>query len=142
MSQQASVAILDPGSDSATGRAGSPSAADRFMLRLLRISTTDAGALSGAHRAFRLSLLVTAIRCTVIYLVVPILIPILSIAGVVAKPLSIALCLFALVNGVVSVRRFWLADHRAKWKYTAFMAVVFVVLIVSIVIDVVGLVAA
>jgi hypothetical protein len=124
-----------------SGRRASFAAADVFMRRLLRVDTVDPQAAAGAHRAFRWSILVTAVRCTILYMVVPILVPIVSVARVVAVPVSIALCMFALVNGVVSVRRFWIANHPARWKYLAFMGVVFAVLLVSIVIDITRLVS-
>ena len=115
--------------------------ADRFMRRLLRVRAIDKKALTGAHRAFRLSLVFTAVRCTVMYLLVPILLPVVSLTSVVAAPIGITLCLIALVNGVVSLRRFWRADHRAKWTYTWFMACVFVVLAVALTFDIRTLVA-
>ena len=117
------------------------SAPDLFMRRLLRVGVVDPGATEGAHRAFRWSILVTAVRCTILYLIVPILIPVISVARVVAAPVSIALCIFALVNGVVSVRRFWTANHPARWQYSAFMVIVFVVLLLSIIIDITTLVS-
>ncbi len=116
-------------------------AADVFMRRLLRVDTVDPRAAAGAHRAFRWSILVTAVRCTILYLAVPILIPVVSVAHIVALPVSIALCVFALVNGIVSVRRFWTANHPARWKYSAFMGVVFAVLLISLVVDITRLVS-
>jgi uncharacterized membrane protein len=38
--------------------------------------------------------------------------------------------------GVSGVRRFWIADHRARWAYTAFIGVVMVLLLIGIVVDV------
>ncbi|MBW4032498.1 MAG: hypothetical protein HIU88_07510 [Acidobacteria bacterium] len=111
------------------------------MRRLLRVATVDPQAAAGAHRAFRWSILVAAVRCTILYLVVPILIPVVSVAHVVAVPVSITLCVFALVNGIVSVRRFWTANHPSRWKYSAFMGVVFVVLLVSLSMDFTSLVS-
>ncbi|GAB3814959.1 hypothetical protein GCM10028820_11570 [Tessaracoccus terricola] len=108
------------------------SAADRFMRRLLRVSTTDKKVVGDAHKAFRTSLVISAIRCLITYLVVPIAVPLLSFAGVFAAPIGIALCIVAVVNGVHSVRRFWISDHRMKWLYTWFMAVVFLVLGVAL----------
>lgn len=110
--------------------------ADRFMRRLLRVTDTDRRQADGAHRAFRTSILVSAVRCTISYLLVPILIPLTAVAGLVAAPISLALSLFAVVNGVISVRRFWVSNHRRRWMYTGFMAVVFIVLAVAMVIDV------
>lgn len=109
---------------------------DRFMRRLLRVEGRDPKAIMGAHHTFRLAIVISGIRCLITYLLVPILVPILSFANAVAAPLGIALGLFALVNGVISVRRFWLADRKGKWMYTAFIAVVFVVLAFALATDV------
>ncbi|MDN5722082.1 MAG: hypothetical protein L0J74_02270 [Corynebacterium sp.] len=114
------------------------SAADRFMLRLLRIKQVDPIDIEGvkkAHRAFRWAIVFSAIRCTITYLVIPILIPIISVAGAVATPVSIGLCVAAGINGVIGVRRFWKTDHVGKWKYTWFMAFVFLILIGTLVFE-------
>lgn len=103
-------------------------AADRFMMRLLRIETIDRRALLGAHTAFRRSVVITGIRCTITYLLIPLLVPILSFVGIIAAPLGIALCLYAIINGVVSVRRFFTSGHKGRWLYTGFILVVFVIL--------------
>lgn len=122
----------------ARGFAGNPrfrsdAAADRVMRRLLRVDGLDPSASTGAHRAFRTSVLVSAVRCLITYLLIPILVPLLSLSGWVAAPIGIVLCVIAVVNGVVSVRRFWTADHPRRWVYTGFMAVVFVILGVAMV---------
>lgn len=103
------------------------------MRRLLRVDGLDPSASTGAHRAFRTSVLVSAVRCLITYLLIPILVPLLSLSGWVAAPIGIVLCVIAVVNGVVSVRRFWMADHPRRWVYTGFMAVVFVILGVAMV---------
>ncbi|MFT4228890.1 MAG: hypothetical protein QM602_01210 [Microbacterium sp.] len=130
----ATTSATTPDVEPTTARAIGP--ADRFMRRLLRVSPADRRDVAGAHRAFRTAIVISGLRCAISYLLVPILIPITAVAGWVAAPLSLALCVFAMVNGVVSVRRFWAANHRSRWMYTAFMAVVFVVLIVAVVLDV------
>jgi hypothetical protein len=109
--------------------------ADRFMRRLLGVAETDARSGGGAHRAFRVSVVVSAARCLVTYVLIPVLVPVASLAGWVIAPVGMALCAVAVVNGVVSVRRFWRADHPQRWMYTAFMAVVFVILAVALVSD-------
>jgi len=103
------------------------------MRRLLGIREIDRKAGTGAHRAFRISVLVSAVRCLITYLAIPVLVPLLSLSGWVAAPVGIALCVVAVVNGVVSVRRFWASDHARRWVYTAFMGVVFVILGVAMV---------
>lgn len=76
-------------------------------------------------------MVISALRCVITYVAIPVLIPILSLAGWVAAPVGLALCAIAAVNGVVSLRRFWRADHRHRWTYTAFITVVFVILAIS-----------
>lgn len=120
--------------------------ADRFMRALLRIpqvdhvAAVDAKTNQGAHRAFRLSLVISGLRCLATYLVIPILVPVVSFAGVVVAPVGIALCLVAMVSGIAGVRRFWISDHRAKWIYTWFMAFVFITLAIFLVTDITRLV--
>lgn len=109
------------------------SAGDRAMRRLLRVRELDRGAGSGAHRAFRISVVISAVRCIITYLAIPILVPLLSLSGWVAAPVGIALCVVAVVNGIVSIRRFWASDHARRWLYTGFMGVVFVILGVALV---------
>ena len=120
---------------------GERSRADLFMRRLLRVTTTDPKAVFRARSAMRSSIVIAGIRCTITYLLVPILVPILGFMGTFATPLSIALILYAMVNGVISVRRFWMADHRSRWNYTWFMAIVLLLLTVALVIDVITLAA-
>lgn len=114
--------------------------ADRFMRALLRVPaispSPDAYAAGSAHRALRLSMVISGLRCLATYLVIPILVPVVSVAGVVAGPVSIALCVLALVSGIAGLRRFWLSNHRARWIYTWFMAFVFTVLAVFLVTDI------
>jgi hypothetical protein len=112
-------------------------AADRFMRRLLRIEgAPEPGAVFGAQKAMTNSILVSAVRCTITYLVVPILTPILGVLDVLSAPLSIVLCSLALVMSGRSLRRFWKADHSKRWHYTALVVVVWSFLAVALVKDV------
>lgn len=120
----------------ATSTVAPRSAADRFMRRLLRVPDTPKQEIGDAHKAFRTSLVVSAIRCLVTYLVVPIAVPLISFAGVFAAPIGIALCVVAVANGIHSVRRFWSSDHRMRWLYTWFIAFVFLVLAVALYADI------
>jgi hypothetical protein len=55
---------------------------------------------------------------------------------VLAAPVGIALCALAVVTGITSLRRFWALNHRSRWMYTAFVAVVFVTLAFALYSDV------
>lgn len=131
VSHESTVAEPGPAGTPEPREFRSNTTADRVMRRLLRVDGLDRGASAGAHRAFRTSVLVSAVRCLITYLAIPILVPLLSLSGWVAAPIGIILCVIAVVNGVVSVRRFWVADHPRRWMYTAFMGVVFVILAVA-----------
>lgn len=124
--------------------ASTRSVPDRVMRRLLRVTEAPATKSNdaAAHRAFRTSVAISGLRCLITYLLVPIVIPLVNVAGVVAAPIGIALCAIAVVNGVISLRRFWSANHRLKWVYTWFMVAVFVILTIALVADINRLVAA
>lgn len=116
----------------APGRFRSQRRADRAMRRVLGVRSVDLASGAGAHRAFRLAVVVSAVRCVITYVAIPVLVPVLSLGGWVAGPVGIALCAVAAVNGVLSLRRFWRADHRHRWTYTVFVLVVFAVLAASV----------
>lgn len=109
----------------------SDAASDRGMRRALGVTEVDLRSGAGAHRTFRISVVISALRCVITYVAVPVAVPLLSLAGWVAAPLGLALCLVAGVNGVVSLRRFWRADHPQRWTYTVFITIVFAILTVA-----------
>jgi hypothetical protein len=113
-------------------------AMDRFVRQVLLIEDAAPQALFD----LRGSLVLSAIRCVITYALVPLLVPVISWAGVLATPVSIALALTAIVLAVRSLRRVWLADYRHRWAYTAFIAVAFGLLVTVIAIDVRTLLAA
>jgi len=107
------------------------------MRRLLRVGdVVDKHAIFGARRSTTVAIAVSGIRCTITYLLVPILAPFVGLLDTLGAPISFALSSFAMVMGIAGVRRFWIADHRARWSYTAFIGVVLVLLCVAIVVDV------
>ena len=113
------------------------------MRRLLQVGDdVDPSAVFGARRSMSGSIVVSAIRCTITYLVIPIVTPFVGFMSALGAPLSIALCVLAAVMGITSVRRFWIADHRARWAYTAFIGVVLVALTVAVAMDVATIVQA
>jgi hypothetical protein len=113
------------------------SPSDLRMRRLLRLpidapKATEASARSLVER----SLLISMVRCLLTYVVLPFVAPILGI-GLGATPLiGIPVGLVAIVANVASVRRFWRADHRYRWHYTALASVIVVLLVWLIVVDV------
>jgi O-antigen/teichoic acid export membrane protein len=117
--------------------------ADRFMRRLLRVGdVVDKNAILGARRNTTAAIVVSGIRCIITYLLIPILAPIVGLTGAASAPTTIALSVLAIYMGISGVRRFWIAEHRARWAYTTFIGVVVVLLLIGIVVDVRTIVSA
>jgi hypothetical protein len=115
-------------------------AADVAMRRLLRISDGHVSTERAAQRAFSTSVLVSAVRCTLTYLVLPFVAPALGLAAGVGPAVGIPIGAVAVGSNVMTIRRFWAADHRWRWAYTALALTVIALLFVLMVVDVVSLV--
>ncbi|MGH8943474.1 MAG: hypothetical protein ACRDWF_11705 [Acidimicrobiia bacterium] len=111
------------------------------MRRWLRVGdVVDKNAILGARRSTTAAIVVSGIRCIITYLLVPVLAPVIGISDAASAPVTIALSVLAIVMGVTGVRRFWMADHRARWAYTIFIAVIVALLAVGIVLDLASMV--
>jgi hypothetical protein len=115
----------------------SRSTADRIARQVLRIGEADHQALLSLKGSIWLS----GIRCIITYAILPALAPVVGWIGVLARPLSVVLVLAAMVLSVHSLRRVWLANWAQRWAYTAFIAVVLVLLTVVLVVDIRALLA-
>lgn len=115
----------------------SPSTADAFMRRLLFVPDRKAATNDAAQRLFGTSMLISALRCLLSYVVFPILTPLLGTAAGVGPAIGIPIAVVALVFDVRGTRRFWLANHRHRWAitfiYAAVMALVTVLLVGDII---------
>jgi hypothetical protein len=119
-------------------REATRSATDRFMRRLLRLPPDGPRADSGeARKAFQTSLLVATVRCLLMYIVFPFVLPLIGVAKGVGPWIGLAISLTAIVAITISIRRFWRADHSKRWHYTIFGTVVMCFMVVLIVQDVV-----
>ena len=107
------------------------------MRRFLRVGdVVDKAAIFGARRSTTTAIVISGIRCVITYLLVPILAPFVSLLDTLDAPISIALSSFAISMGIAGVRRFWIADHHARWSYTTFVGATLVLLSVAIVSDI------
>lgn len=139
---------VGPMSDVHTAPAAAPvsaprwSPADLWMRRLLRLPVDAPKATEASARALvERSLLISMVRCLLTYIVLPFVAPILGIGLGVAPVVGIVVGTVAIVANIASVRRFWRADHRYRWHYTALASVIVVMLVWLIVVDVVELVS-
>jgi hypothetical protein len=110
----------------------SRSAADRIARQVLRLDGVEPKALM----SLKGSLLISAVRCVIVYALVPALAPLLGASGALATPVSLLMSLVAAVLAVHSLRRVWLADWTHRWAYTAFIGLVLAALTLVIVLDV------
>lgn len=93
----------------------------RWLLRVEHAEPRALWSLGG-------SMVLSALRCLVTYVVVPMAVPVLGWMGGVATPLSLVLSLAAVALAVDNLRRVWIADWRWRWAYTGFSGVVIVAL--------------
>lgn len=92
-----------------------------------------------AHRLFSFSILLSALRCLLSYVALPILTPVLGAAAGVGPAVGIPIAVVALYFDVKGIRRFWLADHRWRWGVSLIYLVVMGFVTALLVIDVVRL---
>ena len=105
--------------------------ADRFMRRLLRLPVdAPPGSAAGARKAFQTSLIVATFRCLLMYVVFPFVLPAVGIAKGVGPVIGLVINLAAMVCIVMSMRRFFRADHPKRWWYLALGGTVLVFLVV------------
>jgi hypothetical protein len=114
--------------------------ADELMRRLLRISDRTTCDLAGARNAFSASVGVSAVRCLLTYIVLPLLKPVIDLSGGVGPVVGLLIGAVSTTAIIVSMRRFWAADHRLRWGYTAIGAAILAFLAVQAVIDLAALV--
>lgn len=116
------------------------SGGDRRMRRLLRLPEGGRRASAvEAQNAFSRSVLISAIRCLLTYVILPLLGPLGGLSGGVGPVLGLALGAVSMVAIVAATRRFFAADHRWRWRYTAIGGAIVVLLAVQAIIDVVAL---
>lgn len=93
--------------------------ADVFMRRLLRIPDHPNKVRErDVQRLFSTSILISAVRCLLSYVVFPILAPTLGAITKVGAAIGIPIGIIALVFDIRAVRRFWLANHKYRWPFT------------------------
>jgi hypothetical protein len=113
------------------------STADLRMRRILRIADDGPrGTARSAENAFSTSIFISAVRCLLTYLVLPVVGPIVGIAGNVGPVVGLIVGAVSSVAIVASMRRFFRADHRWRWRYTVIGGTILAFLVVQAVIDI------
>lgn len=98
-------------------------------------SSVSSGESVAAERAFSKSILVSAVRCTLTYVLIPFVFPIIGFGTGVGPWIGVPIGIAAIVANVVSIRRFHRADHKWKWPMTAINVGIIGLLVVLVAID-------
>lgn len=89
-----------------------------------------------SERTLRFSILISAIRCTLAYVILPFVAPFIGLAPGVGPAVGIPIALIALWANVASIKRHWRSDHRWKWPVSVLNAGIIVLLVILLVLDI------
>jgi len=103
-------------------------AMDRLARRVLGLRDAEPRALMDLQG----SLVLSAVRCIIAYVLVPLLLPLAAWADIVATPVDLVLSVVAIMLAVRSLRRVWQANWTHRWAYTVFIGVVVALLAISV----------
>ena len=107
------------------------STGDRLMRRVLLLpEDAPAATAEGARKAFQTSIMVSAVRCVLMYLVFPFVLPAIGVANCVGPAIGLAINVVAIGCIVFSMRRFWRAEHPKRWWYAGLGGAVLCFLVV------------
>ena len=95
-------------------------------------TTADAGS---AERAFSRSVLISGVRCSLTYVLIPFIFPLVGFGAGVGPVIGIPVGLAAIVANIVSIRRFHRADHRWKRPMITINALIIVLLVILVAVD-------
>lgn len=87
------------------------------------------------HKPLQVSLIISALRCTIVYVVLPFVFPIIGATGVMTTSISFLACAIAIVSAVISIRRFWRTGHRMRWVYMIAAIAVITFSVTSLAVD-------
>lgn len=97
--------------------------------------TTKPPLPAGAQRAVTFGLLLSAVRCTVQYVLLPFVLPWIGIAASVPPWLTLALSALAIASITRNVRSLWRLRHARRWSYLGLAVIVAASLTVFMVMD-------
>lgn len=88
-----------------------------------------------AQRTFSTSILISAIRCLLTYVVFPFVAPLVGIASGVGSTIGIVASIIGIVANVWSIKRFHSSSHPWRWPITAINVGIIVLLSILLVLD-------
>ena len=87
---------------------------------------------SEAQRAFNTSIIVSGIRCTLAYVVLPFIAPLIGLAPGIGPLIGIPIAIVAIIANVVSIRRFHRAQHPWRVPITILNVAIIALMVVLI----------
>ncbi|MDQ7026340.1 MAG: hypothetical protein Q9P44_12385 [Anaerolineae bacterium] len=108
----------------------------RLLLVRPQIEESDESAPNTGEGAFSFALLFSGVRCIIMYVILPFVLPVLGIAGHFGVAIDIVINVIAIAAIVYSLRRFWTINYKRKWQYLPVAVVAFVLLIAFIALDI------
>jgi hypothetical protein len=109
---------------------------------MLRVRERPSGVSArSAVNAFRRSMLISTIRCTLTYLVFPFVLPALGLVTGTGVLIGIVIGALAITCDIFAIRRFFTVDHKWRWHFSAIAFSVVCLLAVLLAQDIVHIVA-
>jgi hypothetical protein len=106
------------------------------MRRVLFIEdSAPPGSIMGGRNALSGSIAISGIRCLITYIFIPLLGPVVGLGGF-GPVLGLSLGALSVVFIVMSMRRFFAADHKWRWGYASIGIVLMLVVLVQSVFDI------
>jgi ABC-type iron transport system FetAB permease component len=96
---------------------------------------------SGAQRALTFGLLLSAVRCTIQYILLPFVLPWIGIASSIPPWITLVLGTVAIASLTRNVRSLWRSHHARRWSYLAIALMVGAALVVFMAMDLRALLA-
>jgi hypothetical protein len=113
--------------------------ADVMMRRLLFVPDQPPARRRDVHRLFSTGILLSALRCLLTYVFLPIVAPLLGVAAGVGPAVGLPLAAVALGFDVAGMRRFWISNHKSRWAMTGIYLAVMGLVVALMVVDIVDL---
>lgn len=113
---------------------------DNIMARLLFVSPQqevyEENSSAQAKGAFSFALLFSGVRCIIMYVILPFILPVIGLAGDFGVWLDIVINFVAIGAIIYSLRRFWTINYNRKWQYLPVAIVALFLLSAFIALDV------
>lgn len=96
---------------------------------------SDVALTEKVERGFTFAILLSALRCTVQYVILPFVLPWIGVATAIPAWLTLALSTLAIFSLVRNVRYLWRLRHARRWSYVVLTVLVMAALLLFFVLD-------